>query len=99
MLPVWLGCRERLGQDGPGGRARKLTPPAGAHPVEGNGKVLVQLLMGTQGSITSTSVIKSVGPTYDADVMRTVAALPRWQPGMLKGEPTVVRFSMHVVLK
>jgi TonB family protein len=73
--------------------------PAGAPPIPGDGKVLVQFIVGPEGNITSTSIIKGIGSVYDAEVLRAVAALPRWQPGRLNGEPTAVRFIVPVVFK
>ena len=69
----------------------------GAPPLQGDGKVLVQFVVGPEGTITSTSLIKGIGPAYDTEVLRAVAALPRWQPGLLNGEPTAVRFVVPVV--
>ncbi|MFD1874124.1 energy transducer TonB [Hymenobacter bucti] len=79
--------------------ASTIRRPAGAPPIQGDGKVLVQFIVGPQGNITSTSIIKGIDPTYDAEVLRAVAALPRWQPGLLNGEPTAVRFIVPVVFR
>ena len=79
--------------------ARTVRRPAGAPPIQGDGKVLVQFIVGPQGTITSTSLLKGIGPAYDAEVLRAVATLPRWQPGLLNGEPTAVRFIVPVVFQ
>ncbi|RZK49413.1 MAG: energy transducer TonB, partial [Hymenobacter sp.] len=65
----------------------------------GGGKVYVQFVVGPQGTITSTRLIKGFDPDCDAEALRAVAALPRWQPGLHNGEPTAVRFIVPVVFK
>jgi protein TonB len=73
--------------------------PAGALPVRGDGKVFVQFVVGPEGNITSTRIIKGFDPAYDAEVLRAVASLPRWQPGLHNGQPVAVRFVVPVVFK
>ncbi len=79
--------------------ATTVRRPANAPPIQGDGKVFVQFIVGPEGTITSTSLIKGIGPAYDAEVLRAVAEMPRWQPGKLNGEPTAVRFVVPVVFK
>lgn len=68
--------------------------PAAA-PASG-GKVYVQFVVGPQGNITSTRIIKGFDPACDAEALRAVAALPRWQPGIQHGQPVAVRFIMPI---
>jgi len=79
--------------------ATTVRRPANAPPIQGDGKVFVQFIVGPEGTITSTSLIKGIGPAYDTEVLRAVAEMPRWQPGKLNGEPTAVRFVVPVVFK
>jgi protein TonB len=69
---------------------RPTTMPAGG------GKVLVQFVVGPQGNVTSTSIIKGFDPTCDAEALRAIAALPRWQPGRHNGQPVAVRFVVPI---
>ena len=65
----------------------------------GGGKVYVQFVVGPQGTITSTRLIKGFDPACDAEALRAVAALPRWQPGLQNGAPTAVRFIVPMVFR
>lgn len=65
----------------------------------GGGKVYVQFVVGPQGTITSTRIVKGFDPACDAEALRAVAALPRWQPGQRNGVPTAVRFVVPVVFR
>lgn len=62
----------------------------------GGGKVFVAFVVGPQGNITSTQIIKGFDPACDAEALRAVAALPRWQPGLHNGEPTAVSFTVPI---
>lgn len=62
----------------------------------GGGKVYVQFVVGPQGNITSTRIIQGFDPACDAEALRAVAALPRWQPGRQHGQPVAVRFIMPI---
>ncbi|RZL09278.1 MAG: TonB family protein [Hymenobacter sp.] len=65
----------------------------------GGGKVYVQFVVGAQGNITSTRIVKGFDPACDAEALRAVAALPPWEPGRQKGQPTAVRFVIPLVFE
>lgn len=65
----------------------------------GGGKVLVQFVVGPQGNIISTRIVKGFDPACDTEALRAVAALPRWQPGLQNGQPTAVRFVIPVTFR
>ncbi|MGI4760262.1 MAG: TonB family protein [Janthinobacterium lividum] len=62
----------------------------------GGGKVFVEFVVGPQGTITSTRIVKGFDPACDAEALRAVAALPRWQPGLLNGQPIAVHFTVPI---
>jgi TonB family protein len=63
----------------------------------GGGTVYVQFVVGAQGNITSTHIVKGFDPACDAEALRAVAALPRWQPGRHNGKPVAVGFTVPLV--
>jgi TonB family protein len=65
----------------------------------GGGQVFVQFVVGPQGNITSARLIKGFDPACDAEALRAVAALPRWRPGLLNGEPVAVRFVVPITFR
>ena len=65
----------------------------------GGGTVYVQFIVGPQGNITSTRIVKGFDPACDAEALRAVAALPRWQPGRQNGEPAAVRFIVPITFR
>lgn len=65
----------------------------------GGGKVYVQFVVGPQGTITSTRIVKGFDAACDAEALRAVAALPRWEPGRQHGQPAAVQFTIPVVFQ
>ena len=62
------------------------------------GKVVVQFVVKKDGTIADSKVIRSVHPEFDAEVLRVVNLMPKWQPGMQKGKPVDVKYTIPVNL-
>lgn len=60
------------------------------------GKVIVQFVVNTDGSITDATVVKSVHPHLDREAIRVINAMPKWTPGRQRGEAVRVRFTLPV---
>ncbi len=61
------------------------------------GKVMVQFVVDKDGSITNVQVAKSGGDrSLDKEAVRVVKAMPKWRPGMQKGKPVRVQYTMPV---
>lgn len=87
----------------PGGQAEMLTYlmknvkyPKTAHENGVQGRVIVSFVVAADGSVRDGKVMRSVDPELDAEALRVVAAMPKWQPGKQKGKPVAVRFSLPV---
>lgn len=63
------------------------------------GRVLVQFVVDTDGSITDVQVIKRVNPYLDREAIRVISLMPRWTPGMQKGQKVRVRYTMPVTFR
>ena len=63
------------------------------------GRVMVQFIVETDGSITDVHVAKQVFPSLDAEAIRVVQAMPRWTPGMDKGRVVRVKYNLPVVFR
>lgn len=60
------------------------------------GRVIVQFVVNTDGSITDATVVKSVHPHLDREAIRVINAMPKWTPGRQRGEAVRVRFTLPV---
>jgi protein TonB len=60
------------------------------------GKVIVRFCIDEEGRTSLVSVLKAVDPDLDAEAIRVVSALPRFQPGRQGGKPVPVWFMVPV---
>jgi TonB family protein len=63
------------------------------------GRVIVEFVVETDGSVSNVTVIKSAYPILDKEAIRIIKSSPKWIPGTQRGKPTRVRFSFPVVFK
>lgn len=49
------------------------------------GRVIVKFAIETDGSVYDVKVVKSVHPLLDAEAVRLIQSLPKWQPGKRNG--------------
>ena len=63
------------------------------------GRVIVRFTVEKDGSITSPEVIKPVDPLLDAEALRIVKMMPKWQPGKQRGKEVRVQFTIPVTFR
>ena len=63
------------------------------------GRVVVSFVVEKDGEITNAKVVKSVHPALDAEALRVVNSMPKWTPGMQKGEPVRVKYTVPVTFR
>ncbi|MGV3560624.1 energy transducer TonB [Larkinella arboricola] len=71
-------------------------PPAAAR-TNISGRVYLQFVVNTDGSIVDVSVVKGIGFGCDEEALRVVRKMPPWQPGKQGGRPVRVKFTLPVV--
>ena len=90
----------------PGGEAAMYTwlgnnivyPPAASE--EGaQGRVVVEFVVGKDGSITNVRVVRPRHPALDREAVRVVSAMPTWVPGRNNGQPVKVTYTLPVTFK
>jgi TonB family protein len=60
------------------------------------GKVVVRFIVDKDGSILYPEATRTIGGGCDEEAVRIVNAMPKWKPGMQKGEPVRVLCSLPV---
>jgi len=78
---------------------QNLQYPEEAKKQQKQGRVVVQFVVNTDGSIVDAKVVKSVSPELDAEALRAVKAMPKWIPGEQRGEKVRVQFTLPVQFK
>lgn len=63
------------------------------------GKVIVQFVVGKNGSISNVKVVKSIDPSLDREAVRVVSSMPSWTPGKQNGTSVNVRYTLPVTFK
>lgn len=63
------------------------------------GRVVIKFIVDEDGSIKGVQAIKHVSPEIDAEAMRVVANMPKWQPGIQDDKPVAVYFTLPLVFK
>ena len=63
------------------------------------GRVMVQFVVETDGSVSDVHVAKQVFPSLDAEAIRVVQAMPKWTPGKDKGRVVRVKYNLPIVFR
>lgn len=79
--------------------ARTIKYPVVAQESKTEGRVIVQMVINKEGQVTSTRVIKSVSPELDAEAIRVVSSMPKWEPGMQRGQTVNVRYTLPITFR
>lgn len=91
-FPGGIGeCLKFLGQN--------VKYPAEAQAKGIQGKVIVQFVVEKDGSISNPFVVRSIDPYLDGEAIRVISIMPKWKPGMQKGQPVRVRYTVPVTFK
>ena len=64
-----------------------------------SGRVVVSFIVETDGSITNPEIARSVHPLLDAEALRVVKLMPKWEPGTENGIPVKVKYNLPISFK
>ena len=78
---------------------KNLNYPVSAQQYGIQGRVIMQIIVEKDGSITNVEVVRGVSAELDAEAIRVLSAMPKWKPGKHKGEIVRVRYSLPVVFR
>ena len=60
------------------------------------GRVLVQFIIERDGSLSNVQVVKKVNEDLDAEALRIIGQMPKWNPGMQNGQTVRVKFTIPI---
>lgn len=58
------------------------------------GTVYLTFIVEKDGSVSSVTVVKGVDPLIDNEALKAISESPKWTPGLQRGEPVRVRYSI-----
>lgn len=74
--------------------AKNIHYPKAAEDAGIQGRVIVTFVVMKDGSIGEVKVAKGVSPELDEEAVRCVKSMPKWKPGMQKGQAVNVKYTM-----
>ena len=63
------------------------------------GRVIVEFVVNTDGSIVEPKVMRSVDTSLDNEAMRVIKSMPKWNPGKQRGKAVRVRYTVPVLFR
>ncbi|WP_299578914.1 energy transducer TonB [uncultured Sunxiuqinia sp.] len=60
------------------------------------GKVYVNFVVDTDGSVTNARIARGVDQSLDKEALRVVNNLPKWKPGQQRGKPVKVSYTVPI---
>lgn len=64
-----------------------------------HGRVVVTFCIEKDGTITNAYIIRGRTPSLDAEALRIVSIMPKWEPGKMNGEPKRVSYNLPITFK
>ena len=63
------------------------------------GRIFVEFIIDTDGSVTDVRLLRGVAPLLNAEVLRVISSSPQWTPGKHEGKVVKVRYQIPVTFK
>ena len=79
--------------------ARNIKYPFDAQQGKTQGRVVIQMIVNKDGHVINPKVIQSVSPSLDAEAIRVVMGMPRWEPGKNDGQTVAVQYTLPITFK
>ena len=77
----------------------KLRYPVEAQMKGIQGRVLVNFVVGADGSISDAKILRSVNRLLDEEALRVVSLMPKWIPGTIDGKAVDVKYTLPFSFK
>ena len=59
-----------------------------------HGRVFLTFVIEPDGAVSNVTIVKGVDPVIDNEAVKAIEASPKWAPGLQRGQPVRVRYSM-----
>ena len=95
QMPEFQGGQEELMKF----LATRVRYPEAALKVGAQGRVIVQFIVETDGSISNVRVVKKTNDDLDAEAVRVIGSMPKWKPGRQNGQAVRVKYVVPVTFR
>ena len=79
--------------------SKNIRYPAEAHANNIQGRVVVSVIINTEGKVTNAKIGQGVAPSLDAEALRVTGTMPDWTPGTKDGKPVNVKYTFPVMFR
>lgn len=79
--------------------ARSIKYPVIAQENKEQGRVILKMIVGKDGSISNIEVLRSISASLDAEAIRVVSNMPKWEPGLQRGQAVAVEYTLPITFK
>ncbi len=79
--------------------AKELKYPEVALEMNVSGRVIVQFVVGRDGTVRDIKILRHVDQALDNEAIRLVKKMPKWVPGRQRGEAVNVSFTLPIVFQ
>ena len=79
--------------------AKNIKYPTMAQQNKEQGKVLVQIVIGKDGNVSNIKILKGASAWLDAEAIRVVRGMPKWEPGKQNGQAVAVEYTFPITFR
>ncbi len=95
QMPTFPGGNNALQQF----LSNNIKYPEAAIKKRQEGRVVVQFIIDSDGTTVEPKVIRGVSQELDAEALRVISLLPKWNPGMQNGKAVAVRYNVPLTFR
>lgn len=63
------------------------------------GRVICSFIVGRDGSVNNPEVLRGVTPLLNEEAVRVINTMPRWNPGMQRGNAVAVKYTVPITFR
>ena len=79
--------------------AKSIKYPVIAQKNKEQGRVIIQMIVGKDGDISNIKILRSISPSLDAEAIRVVSSMPKWEPGLQRGKAVAVEYALPITFR
>ena len=79
--------------------AKSIKYPTISQKNKEQGRVIVKMVIDKTGGLSNIKIVHSVSPSLDAEAIRVVSNMPKWEPGQQRGQAVAVEYTLPIVFR
>ena len=78
---------------------KNIRYPEDAKKKKIEGEVVLRFVIDDKGNVGDVKVAKAAHPSLDAEALRVIRSMPKWNPGKQNGKPVSVYFTQPILFR